>query len=156
MWLDLYSAIGDVFSVFCMTNSELHNNAEVQELFETAKKCIVIFGVASAVLLSILVANAVTQSAVSTFMWVRAGIMLALSPVLHSLAVRASRGSRVSLDRLKTVTTILPVAIVVVDLIPGVCPVWYAAMQGCSALPLIAVAVITRRRALRAAFPVTA
>jgi hypothetical protein len=54
---------------------------------------------------------------------------------------------------LRVVTAVLPIAIVVVDLIPGVCPGWYAAMQAASAVPLVAVAVIARRRAPRTAFP---
>ncbi|WP_329003431.1 hypothetical protein OHA18_09025 [Kribbella sp. NBC_00709] len=137
-----------------MTNSEVHpNNAKVQELYETAKKCIGIYGVAGAIVLATLIVVAVLHGPVSTFMWVRAGLLLAVAPMLHRLAVRASQGSRPSLDRLRTVTTVLPIAIVVIDLIPGVCPGWYAALQGVSALALIAVAVITRRRALDGASP---
>lgn len=51
------------------------------------------------------------------------------------------------------VNDILPIAIIGVDLIPGVCPAWYAAMQAIGALPLIAVAFLTRGRQLRSAFP---
>jgi hypothetical protein len=44
-------------------------------------------------------------------------------------------------------------AIIGVDLIPGVCPAWYATMQAICALPLIAVAIMTRSRRLRSVFP---
>ncbi|SDM37163.1 hypothetical protein SAMN05421874_1631, partial [Nonomuraea maritima] len=40
-----------------------------------------------------------------------------------------------------------------VDLIPGVCHLWYAAMQAVCILPIVRVAFITRSPALRAAFP---
>jgi hypothetical protein len=53
-----------------------------------------------------------------------------------------------SFDRLETLT-----AIIGVDPIPGICPTWYAVMQAVSTLPLIAVAIITRGRLLRAVFP---
>lgn len=140
-----------------MTNSELPTrNAQVQELFETAKKCIALFGMVGAVVLSTVIVVAVLHGAVSPFMWIRAGILPAAAPLLHRLAVRASQGSRPSFDRLRTVTTVLPIAIVVIDLIPGVCPGWYAAMQGVSAVSLIAVAVITRRRVLTDTFPTSA
>ncbi|MEU4193219.1 hypothetical protein AB0E69_15085 [Kribbella sp. NPDC026611] len=116
------------------------------ELFESSKKCIMIFGVASAVVLSTVIASAASHGTVSTFMWVRAVLLLAAAPVLHRLTTRAANGNRRSLDRLRTVTTILPIAIVAVDLIPGICPPWYAALQAVSAIPLIAVAILTRRQ----------
>ncbi|MGA8118072.1 MAG: hypothetical protein WCA46_30940 [Actinocatenispora sp.] len=122
-----------------------------QRAFDTARKCIVIFGVMSAIVVATVATTMLAHGSVNTFMWVRAGILLAVTPFLHRLAVRASRGMRKHLDRLRTISTVLPIAIVAVDLIPGVCPVWYAAMQGASAVPLVAIAVITRRRVLDAA-----
>ncbi|WP_405058210.1 hypothetical protein OG474_36480 [Kribbella sp. NBC_01505] len=109
------------------------------EMFETVRKCLGLYGVASAVVLSVVIANAATQGSVSTFMWVRSVLLLAVTPLLYRLAARDPQ-------RLRTVATVLPIAIVVVDLIPGVCPVWFAALQAASALPLIAVAVMMRRR----------
>jgi hypothetical protein len=123
-----------------------------REALDAARKCIVIFGVAGAVVVAIVAAKALGHSPVNTFMWVRSVILLVIAPVLYRFAVSASNGSRGAFDRLRFVSLVLPIAIVVVDLIPGVCPVWYAAVQGASAIPLIAVAVITRRQPLRWAF----
>jgi hypothetical protein len=53
-----------------------------------------------------------------------------------------------SFDRLETLTAIMPIAIIGVDLVPGICPTWYVMMQGLGALPLIAVAIFTRGRAV--------
>jgi hypothetical protein len=69
-----------------------------------------------------------------------------MTVVFHRLAVRAGRNDQDAVQRLRTLTTTLPIAIVAVDLIPGVCPTWYAAMQAASAVPLVAIAVLARRR----------
>lgn len=129
------------------------DDARVVDVFATVQKCIVIFGVVCAVVLATVAAVALAHGLVNTFMWIRAGILLLAAPLFYRWAVRASQGARKSVERLRTVTTILPIAIVVVDLIPGVCPVWYAGMQAVSAVPLVAVAVLTRRRVVQAAFP---
>jgi hypothetical protein len=128
------------------------SDARVVGFFGTVRKCIVIFGVASAVVLATVAATALAGGVVNTFMWVRAGVLLLAAPLSYRWAVRASRGAGQKVERLRTASTILPVAIVVVDLIPGVCPVWYAGMQAVSAVPLVAVAVLTRRRVVKAAF----
>ncbi|MFF1816528.1 hypothetical protein ACFVWG_04485 [Kribbella sp. NPDC058245] len=103
---------------------------------KTVKKCIGLYGVASAVVLSVVIATAATHGTVNTFMWVRSVLLLAVTPVLY----------RLSAQRLRTLTTVLPIAIIGVDLIPGVCPVWFAALQAASVIPLIAVAVMIRRQ----------
>jgi hypothetical protein len=124
-----------------------------RESLVMVRKCIGIFVVASAVVLAIVAAKALGHSSVNTFMWVRSAILLAIALGLSRFAVRASNGARGAYDRLRLVSLVLPVAIVVVDLIPGVCPSWYAAVQGASTISLIAVAVITRREPLRSTFP---
>jgi hypothetical protein len=55
-------------------------------------------------------------------------------------------------ERVRTLAILLPIAIVGIDLIPGVCPPWYAMMQAVCMLPIVSVAFITRRSALGAAF----
>jgi hypothetical protein len=128
-------------------------DTELQWAFDTARKCIVIFAVMSAVVLATLTVVATAHGSVSVFMWVRASILLLLAPFFSRLVLHASQGQRGDLERLRVVTTVLPIAIVVVDLIPGVCPGWYAAMQAASAVPLIAVTAIARRRDVRTASP---
>jgi hypothetical protein len=128
-------------------------NARVARDFDLAKKLIVIYGVAGAILLGTLVVIVVAGAEPSVFMWVRAAILLAVMPWLSMFAVRAEQGRTSSLQRLRLLTTVLPVAIVGVDLIPGVCPTWYAALQAVSALALVPIAFLTRRPEIRAAFP---
>ncbi|MEV4475175.1 hypothetical protein [Nonomuraea sp. NPDC049504] len=111
---------------------------------KNAFKCIYIYGVFSALTLVTVAVLTIIGDTASTFMWVRAVILLAVAPLLHRLLTRAEGGSRTSLERVRTITTIMPIAIVGVDLIPGLCPPWYATMQGLSAIPLVAVAFLTR------------
>ncbi|MHA7987674.1 hypothetical protein ACX9R5_17905 [Rathayibacter sp. CAU 1779] len=113
----------------------------------TAYKCVWIFGVWNAVLLVVLVASAATGGAPSTFMWVRAGILLAVAPLLVKLARNAEGGRHAARRRLRTVSVILPIAVVVIDFIPGVAPVWYSVLQGTGALLLVPVAVLMTRAA---------
>ncbi|MEV4096908.1 hypothetical protein [Streptosporangium saharense] len=117
------------------------------------KKCVVLFGAVGAIVLGTVAVMAFTGHEVSSFMWIRGGILLAVAPLIYRMVVRASDGSYKALDRVRTLSTILPIAIIGVDLIPGLCPAWYAVLQGLSALALVGVAFITRGSAMRAAFP---
>ncbi|MFE7108232.1 hypothetical protein ACFU98_23745 [Streptomyces sp. NPDC057575] len=89
----------------------------------------------------------------NTFMWVRAVLLPLIAVLVHRLAVAAPRGSRRAFERMSAVAVILPIAIISVDLIPGVCPPWYAVTQAVCMLPVIRVVFITRGSALRAVFP---
>ncbi len=124
----------------------------VTRIFHLAKKCIVIFGVAGAILLATLVVVVIAHGTPSVFMWVRATILLAMAPLLRLFAERARRGGRSEFQRLRLLSTVLPIAIVVVDLIPGVCPIWYAVMQSVSALALAPIALLMRRQEIHRAF----
>lgn len=121
--------------------------------FATVKKCVVLFGAVGGIVLGTVAVTAFTGHEVSSFMWIRAAILLAVAPLIYRMVVRASEGSYKALDRVRTLSTILPIAIIGVDLIPGLCPAWYAVLQGLSALALVGVAFITRGSAMRAAFP---
>ena len=115
------------------------------EAFETAYKCIWIFAVCNTIALATVITTAVLGGMPSTFMWVRAVILVAVAPALLWMARRAAEGRASIIRRLTLVGVILPIAVIVIDFIPGVAPVWYAVMQGIGALILIPVAVIGRR-----------
>ncbi|MGW7582150.1 hypothetical protein ACWGKU_07790 [Kitasatospora sp. NPDC054768] len=124
-----------------------------QDTFTTVRKCIVLFGAAGAVVLGTVAVLAATGHTTTPFMWIRGVIFPAIALFLHRLATRAAAGSYKPFDRLRTLSTVMPIAIIAVDAIPGLCPVWYAILQGLSALALVPVAVLTRGSALKAAFP---
>ncbi|WP_030233354.1 hypothetical protein [Streptomyces sp. NRRL S-350] len=118
-----------------------------QDGFTTVRKCIVLFGAVSAIVLGTVAVMASTGHEATSFMWFRGAVLLAVTPLLHRLATRAAEGSYRDFDRLRTSSTVMPVALIGVDLVPGLCPPWYAVLQGLSALALLAVAVLTRTTA---------
>ncbi|WP_405779985.1 hypothetical protein [Streptomyces sp. NBC_00859] len=124
-----------------------------QEAFGTAKNSIKVYGALGAVALLAVVAVSGSGHTVNTFMWVRAVLLPVVALLLHRTATSASRGSRRAFERLTALVVIMPIAIIGVDLIPGVCPAWYAVMQALCMLPVIRAAFTTRGSALRAAFP---
>ncbi|MFD0021659.1 hypothetical protein [Streptomyces sp. NPDC058382] len=133
-------------------NSPL-NGPLARGAFATAKNSVKIYGALGAVALPAVLAVWGSGHSVNTFMWVRAILLPLVAVLIHRLTDAASRGSRRAFERVSTLAVIMPVAIIGVDLIPGVCPPWYAAMQAVCMLPVIRLALVTRGRALRAAFP---
>jgi hypothetical protein len=125
------------------------NNNSTPDIFATVKKLVIIYGVASALVLATVAAVAIGHGSVSVFMWVRAAILLLAAPLLYSWALRAAEGQPQGLERLRKISLVLPIAIVVIDAIPGICPGWYAWMQAVAALALVAVTVLTRTGTLR-------
>ncbi|MFJ9775653.1 hypothetical protein ACIRVF_31145 [Kitasatospora sp. NPDC101157] len=128
-------------------------NSRTHEVFATAKKCVALFGAIGLITLATVVVMASTGHATTPFMWIRGVIFPALAPVLLRLAGRAAEGSYKAFDRIRTLSTVMPIAVIAVDLIPGICPAWYAVLQGLSALALVPVAVLTRTKAVATAFP---
>ncbi|MFI5892107.1 hypothetical protein ACIA5D_18570 [Actinoplanes sp. NPDC051513] len=82
--------------------------------------------------------------------WVRGSIVAAASLLTLFFAVRAERGDRRMLLRLRIVTAIMLVAIVVIVALPGAFPVWFRLEQAiCGLLVLPVVVRINRRPAVR-------
>jgi hypothetical protein len=123
------------------------------EAFDMMKKCVKLYGVICAIVLGTVAVVAISGPTATTFMWVRSVILLAVAPAIFRMTVRASQGVRRSFERVRTLTVIVPIAIIAVDLIPGACPAWYAWMQAISALALMGAAFISRGSAVRTAYP---
>ncbi|MFB7615096.1 hypothetical protein [Kitasatospora sp. NPDC056181] len=138
------------------TTASAHlGDSRTQAAFGTVRKCITLFGAVSAIVLGVVAVMAFTGHEVTAFLWIRGAVLLAIAPLVHRMAVRASEGSFKAFDRVRTLSTVMPIAIVGVDLVPGLCPAWYAVLQGLSALAMAGVAVLTRGPVLSAAFPTT-
>ncbi|MFI7027143.1 hypothetical protein ACIBK1_00375 [Microbispora rosea] len=131
------------------------DDSRTHEAFDLAKKCVTLSGMICGITLATVAVLSIVDQPGTTFMWARAVILLAIAPMLHRTIVRASQGSRRSFERMRVITVTMPIAIIGVDLIPGICPAWYAVMQAMSVLPLIAVAFILSGPGPRAAFPKT-
>ncbi|MFI6395953.1 hypothetical protein [Nonomuraea sp. NPDC050540] len=135
------------------TEAALLNTPRTQRAFGTAKNSIKVYGALSAIALLAVIVVSSSGHMVNTFMWVRAILLPVVAVLIYWMTVSASRGSRRAFERVNALAVIMPIAIIGVDLIPGICPLWYAVMQVVCMLPLIRVAFITRGSALRAAFP---
>jgi cytochrome bd-type quinol oxidase subunit 2 len=131
----------------------LLNASRTQGAFDTAKSSIKVYGALSAAALLTVIVVSVSGHMVNTFIWVRAVLLPVVAVLTHRMTASASRGSRRSFERVRALAVIMPIAIIGVDLIPGVCPPWYAVTQVVCVLPLVRVAFVTRGSALRAAFP---
>ncbi|MFI0822699.1 hypothetical protein ACH4TX_44775 [Streptomyces sp. NPDC021098] len=131
----------------------LLSTPRAQGAFDTAKSSIKVYGALSAVALLAVIAVSVSGHMVNTFMWVRAALLPVVAVLIYRMTGSASRGSRRAFERVRALAVIMPIAIIGVDLVPGVCPAWYAVMQVVCMLPVIRVAFMTRGSALRAAFP---
>ncbi|MGW0810621.1 hypothetical protein [Nonomuraea sp. NPDC002799] len=83
---------------------------------------------------------------VTDSVWVRGIIVAAASLVTLFFAVQAARGERKMLLRLRIVTAIMMVAIVVIIALPGLFPLWFKLEQGVCGLLLLPVVVQLNRR----------
>ncbi|MFE7575406.1 hypothetical protein ACFU5Z_11755 [Streptomyces sp. NPDC057521] len=133
------------------TNTNLQ--PEALRALASARRSITLYGALTATALAAVVVVAATGHTVNTFMWVRAVLLPVIAYVLHRITASAEAGSRRAFDRVSTLAVIMPIAIIGVDLIPGVCPPWYAVTQTLCMLPVIRVAFLTRGTALKTAFP---
>ncbi|WP_415853833.1 hypothetical protein [Sinomonas sp. G460-2] len=135
------------------TAAALLHSPRTQEAFDTAKNNVKVYGALSAVALLTVIVVSSSGHMVNTFMWVRAALLPVVAVLIYGMTVSASRGSRRAFERVSALAVITPIAIIGVDLMPDVCPPWYAVMQAVCMLPIIRIAFITRGSAVCAAFP---
>lgn len=126
---------------------------ETRRAFRTVTSSITVYATLSTAALLAVIAVSSSGHLVNTFMWVRAVLLPVAAPLIYQIAVSASRGSRRAFERVAALTVIMPIAIIGIDGIPGICPPWYAVLQVVCMLPIIRIAFIIRGPALRAAFP---
>jgi hypothetical protein len=128
------------------------DDPRVRSAFAAVKNSITVYGALGVVALAAVVVVASSGQPVNTFMWVRAALLPVIAVLVHRMAVAGSGGSRRAFERLSALSLVMPIAIVGVDLIPGVCPVWYAVLQAVCMLPVVRVAFLVRGPVLRPAF----
>ncbi|OXM69083.1 hypothetical protein [Amycolatopsis vastitatis] len=86
---------------------------------------------------------------VTDAVWVRATIVFASSLLTFAFARGAARGSRKGLLRLRIVSAVMLVAIVVIVVLPGLFPLWLRIEQAACGLLLLGVTVLVNGRRLR-------
>jgi hypothetical protein len=92
------------------------------------------------------------HSVVTAPVWVRSCIVVASSLLMTAFAARAAQGSRRAFLRLRLMSAIMVVAIVVIIAIPGSFPAWLKIEQGICGLVLIGVVAVVNGKHLRSAF----
>jgi hypothetical protein len=89
---------------------------------------------------------------VNPAVWIRASIVAASSMLMAAFVSAAARGSARAYLRLRLVSAIMVVAIVVIVSLPGTFPVWLKIEQGVCGLILIGVVAIVNGPHLRSLF----
>jgi hypothetical protein len=92
------------------------------------------------------------SSKVTSPVWVRGSIVLATSLLMYSFATAAAKGRARAFLRLRIVSAVMLVAIVVIVSIPGAFPVWMRVEQGVCGVLLLGVVGIANSRNLRSLF----
>ena len=96
---------------------------------------------------AVLVVQSVAGASVDGAVWSRCSLVLASSIVLLLLAIGAVRGSRAAWRRLRIVSPIVVVAVIVIVAIPGFLPDWVRLEQAvCGALVLPAAIILNLPR----------
>jgi hypothetical protein len=122
------------------------------EAFNRAKRYVLLYGVFGAAVLATVIVRASAGHVVPGFLWGRSCVVLVTSVVAYWLLTAAGRGARWAYLRIRIISVVMPIAIVGVDLIPGLCPWWFAAMQAVCAVAIVPVAFIVNSARVGAAF----
>jgi len=125
---------------------------QAQQAFGRAKILVAAHGALSAAVLAAVAVRALTGHPVTSFLWGRSAGVLASAAVTYWLTVLAARGARWAFLRVRVISVLMPLVIVGVDLIPGLCPAWFALVQATCALAVGAAAFVVNGPLLRAAF----
>ncbi|WUJ73917.1 hypothetical protein OG809_11745 [Kribbella soli] len=91
-------------------------------------------------------------SIVNDAVWTRGTIVVASAALTFLFARSAARGSRRGYLRLRIVSAVMFVAIVVIISLPGVFPLWMKAEQAICGLLLLGVALLVNGKHLRSVF----
>lgn len=91
-------------------------------------------------------------AAVNDAVWIRGTIVVASAVLTLSFARRAAHGSARAFLRLRLVTAIMLVAIVVIDVLPGTFPLWMKVEQAICGLLLLGVVLLVNGKHLRSVF----
>ncbi|MEV5709842.1 hypothetical protein [Actinoallomurus sp. NPDC052274] len=89
----------------------------------------------------------------SAAVWIRGTIVVVIAVLLIALARRSHHGSRAAYRRMRLMSTVAPVAIVVIVALPhDGFPAWMKVEQAVVGLLLAVVAVLVSRKAVRRAY----
>lgn len=114
------------------------------------------FAAVSAVMIVFLAIASATGIGFESAIWIRCSLVLASALVVLAIASSASRGSRGAWVRLRIISPVIVVAVVVIVSIPGFLPDWVRIEQAVCGLLLLPVAILVNLPRIGALFPKTA
>ncbi|MEW9531274.1 hypothetical protein [Microbispora sp. NPDC049125] len=129
------------------------NHPDTQRAFGKVRTLTVAYGAIGAAVLVTVVVLASTGHTMTGFVWSRAAGLFASAAVTYWMTALASKGRRWAYLRLRIISIAVPVALIAMDMIPGILPVWFVVMQAGAALVIAAAAFVVNGSRLRAAFP---
>jgi hypothetical protein len=89
---------------------------------------------------------------VNTAVWIRGTLVVASALLMFGFVVRAAGGSRRAFLRVRIISAVMVVAIVVIVSLPGTFPVWMKIEQAVCGLILLGVVLLVNGRRLRSSF----
>jgi hypothetical protein len=135
---------------------ETTTHPQIQQAFSRVKALVVAYGALGAAGLVAVVILAGTGHPVTGFMWGRSAGVFASAAVafwLTGIAARGERGARGAYLRMRIISAVVPLAIVIIDVAEGGLPSWFLALQIGCAVVLAPSAFIINGARLRANFP---
>jgi hypothetical protein len=107
----------------------------------------------SAAMIAFLAGVVATRTAVDVAVWIRCSLVLGSAVLLLVFATRAASGSRSSWIRLRIVSPIVVVAVIVIVAIPGLLPGWVRVEQAVCGLLVLPIAILANIPRLGRLFP---
>lgn len=130
--------------------TELQANSP--KAFSLVKALLVGYLAVSVLTLAAIVLLRNDASVVNPAVWIRGTIVAASSVLTLVFAAGAARGSRGAYRRLRIITAVMPVAIVVIIALPGTFPLWMKVEQAVCGVLLLGVVAIVNGRGMRTSF----
>ena len=106
----------------------------------------------SIVTLIAIIAFRANPSMVNAAVWIRGSIVVASAALMFVFARRASGGAQRSFLRVRLISGIMLVAIVVIIALPGTFPLWMKCEQAACGILLLIVVILVNGRRLRSFF----
>jgi hypothetical protein len=150
-----YGAVGETASVGCDINARRTGGKESTTMTSTSRSLRTIVALVGTYLgISVLTLAAIIllrndPSIVNAAVWIRGTIVVASAALMLSFAVRALHGSERSHLRVRIISAVMFVAIVVIICLPGTFPLWMKIEQAVCGALLLAVVIIANGKALR-------
>jgi len=129
-----------------------HQNARTRTALRTVTTLVGAYlGISIATLVAIILLRA-NPAIVNDAVWIRGSIVVASAAFMFFFALRASSGAPRAFLRVRVISAIMLVAIVVIIALPGIFPLWMKLEQAVCGLLLLGVVVLVNGPRLRSFF----